>query len=216
MQKLISTLITIIFFQLQIFSFPTQPVSVLLPVNNSVIKTSVKNKSVLHFKKHSANGIYINPIVEQVIEARSSSSKNEFTGGAKDSFYNERGKNEVSNIVSDGKITLVSGGNIESVGTNFIAKDDIIMKAGFTINDKGELVKAKNLDGTDRQSNINLYSATDYEITQTKHEEVGGLFDMIDISNMRMDISGGGISLSTSYKESKDKESITSQRQYQM
>ena len=35
---------------------------------------------------------------------------------------------------------------------------------------------------------------------------------MIDISNMKMDITGGGISLSTSYKESKDKENITSQK----
>ena len=41
MKKLVSTLITIIFFQTQIFSFPTQPISVLLPINNSVINNSV-------------------------------------------------------------------------------------------------------------------------------------------------------------------------------
>ena len=42
MQKLISTLLTIIFLQTQIFSFSIS----CLPINNSVIKTSVKNKSV--------------------------------------------------------------------------------------------------------------------------------------------------------------------------
>ena len=41
MKKLISTLITIIFLQTQVFSFPIQPISILLPVNKSVFNNSI-------------------------------------------------------------------------------------------------------------------------------------------------------------------------------
>ena len=44
MKKLISTLLSIIFLQTQVFSFPAQQVSVFLPVDNSVVNTSVKDK----------------------------------------------------------------------------------------------------------------------------------------------------------------------------
>ena len=46
MKKLISTLISIIFLQTQVFSISAQPTSVLFPVNNSVVNTSVKDNSV--------------------------------------------------------------------------------------------------------------------------------------------------------------------------
>ena len=134
MQKLISTLITIIFFQTQVFSFPTQQVSVFLPNNNSVIN---------------------NPIF----------------------------------------------GYQNSQSSNFVSLSHCEPE-----------VKQSSLCCCYRFQSSAFVGAVDYEITQTKHEEVGGLLDKLDISNMRMDISGGGISLSTSYKESKDKESITSQK----
>ena len=133
MKKLISTLLTIIFLQSQVFSFSIQPIS-LSPVNKSVF-----NNSIFGYQN--------------------------------------------------------------SQSSNFMSLSHCEPE-----------VKQSSLCCCYRFQSSAFVGAVDYEITQTKHEEVGGLFDMIDISNMKMDITGGGISLSTSYKESKDKERITSQK----
>ena len=133
MKKLISTLLSIIFFQTQVFSISAQPNSVLLLVNNSVIN---------------------NPIF---------------------GYQNSQSSKFVSLSHCEPEVKQSSRCCYRFQSSAFVG-------------------------------------AVDYEITERKHENKGGLFDMIDISNMKMDISGGGISLSTSYKESKDKENITSQK----
>ena len=131
MKKIISTLISIIFLQSQVFSFSIQPIS-LSPVNNSVINNSIFG------------------------------------------YQNSQSSNFVSLSHCEPEVKQSSRCCYRFQSSAFVG-------------------------------------AVDYEITERKHEKKGGLFDKLDISNMRMDISGGGISLSTSYKESKDKENITSQ-----
>jgi filamentous hemagglutinin len=110
------------------------------------------------------------------------SKDNNWTGGSLDIVMHATGENKATNINSGGNITITAGKDINSVSAQYNAEDDL------------------TLSGT----NVNLLAAQDYDKTYEVHEEWGGIWDMINPANIKIDISESGLTASSSYEKSKD------------
>ncbi|AKL98199.1 hemagglutinin repeat-containing protein [Endomicrobium proavitum] len=131
-------------------------------------------------------------------------SGNKLTGTETDIKAKETGSNKSTSILSGKNIRLISAKAITSISGKYEAGEDVDLISGYVINSQGELERAKDEKGNNVEGKINLLAAQDYENSYSYHKKSGGLLDMINPANIKIDISGRGIEASTSYEESVD------------
>ena len=136
---------------------------------------------------------------------------NNFTGGTLDINETTTNTNNSSNIISNnGDLNIITGRNTNIVASNIATDEsgDINILAGYIIDKTtGNLLQNTDKDGNTTTGSINILSAQDLEKNYSYHEEWGGFFDLL--TNLDLDLSKDGLTLSTSYNKELDNNTIT-------